>query len=273
MENVLKFIKKNKMAVVVAILVIVGAILLIVFKNDKKAETFNLSSVEQLKIREISNDIIPYLEEVEDNDSQEIDRYINFALEYAYDKENKDTLSLNELQDLVNSKFNVNVSEEQLETVGITPLMLDKSITFDMLNKSFHINKFKLSNQDIAALKIVTYIEEDMKKISNTEYSVTYKKVVVKNPYEILNYYTDLNNKSTAPKIDEETGEIIESNEEPKRYDTTEINKYLRGEEKVNTIKKYINKDNASKVGEVTSTIEVIYGVNEDKILVNQINK
>ena len=273
MENIIKFIKKNKIAVILAILVIVGGILLIVFKGKKKEENFSLSSVEQLKLREISNDIIPYLEEVEDNDSMEIDRYIMFALEYAYDKESKDTLSLTEMKDLINSKFNVNVNEEQLETIGITPLMLDKSITFDMLKKSYHINKFKLSNQDIAALKIVAYIEQDMKKISNTEFSITYKKAVVTNPYEILNYYTDLNNKNSAPQINEENGEIIEKTEEPVIYDTTEINKYLRGEAKVSTIKKYINNDDISKVGEDAGTIEVIYIVDGDHILINKINK
>lgn len=273
MKSILKFIKKNKVAVILAILVIIAGILLIIFKGNKKEEALPLSSVEQLKLREISNDIIPYLEEVEDNDSTEIDRYIIFALEYAYDKENKDTLTLTEMKDLINSKFNVDITEEQLETLGITPLMLDKSITFDMLQDSYHINKFKLSNQDVAALKIVTYLEQDMKKISNTEFSITYKKAIVTNPYEILNYYTDLNNKSTAPQINENTGEIIEKTEEPIIYDTTEINKYLRGEEKVSTIKKYITNDNISKVGEDAGTIEVIYVVEGDHILINKINK
>ena len=274
MEKVVKFIKENKIAVIVVLLVIVGAILFAVLKkNGKNEEIFELTEVEQLKIKEISQDISPYLEEIEDNESDGLDRYIIFALEYAYDKEAKDTLTVSEMIDLITSKFSVEVDKEKLEEVGITPLMLDKSITYDMLKESFHINKFELSNQDIAALKIVTYLEQDIKKISNNEFSVTYKKAVVTNPYEILNYYTDLNNKNSAPKIDEETGEIIESTEEPVIYDTTEINAYLRGKEKVSTIKKYINLDNINQVGKDEGTIEVIYILDSDKILVKELKK
>lgn len=274
MEKVIEFVKKNKIAVIIIVLVVVGGILIAVLKNRKdKAEAYTLTSVEELKIKEISKDISPFFDEIEDNESNEIDRYIMFALEYVYDKEGKDTLSLDEMIELISNKFNIDISKEQLENIGITPLMLDKSITYDMLKYSFHINKFELSNQDIAALKIVTYLEQGIKKISNNEFVVTYKKSVVTNPYEILNYYTELNNKSSEPNIDPTTGEIVETTEEPVTYDTTEINKYLRGEEKLSTIKKYINNDNINKVGQDAGTIEVVYIFDGEKILVNEINR
>ena len=271
MENVVRLIKKHK-GIVIGVLVLLVAIITLTIINSNKKTAEQLSSVEELKLKEISEKVVPYLEEIENAESNEIDRYINYSLEKVYNEENKTSLTISEMKTIINDIFTIDIKEEQLEEIGITPTMLDKNITYDFSTQTYTMNVIKLSLQDIAAKEIIKYEIDTMEK-SGTNYIVTYKKYLVKNPYEILNYYNDLNNRQNETKIDEETGEVIESKEEKEIYDTKEIMDYLKGNAKLTTIKKHINKDNIGEVGEEVGTIKVTYVVREDKILIDNISK
>lgn len=253
----------------IVILVIVGTIAITTSFSKKEDK---ISSVEELKLKETSNKVISNIEEIENSESTEIDRYINYCLEKAYNEEGKTSLTEAEIKNIISTYFTLEVSEEQIESIGITPYMLTKNITYDFSTKTYTMNVVKLSYSDIASKEIIKYELNKVEK-EGVKYIITYKKYLVKNPYEILNYYNDLNNKQNSPVIDEETGEIIEKNTEKEYYDTSEIMAYLKGEAKTSTIKKYITPENISEVGEEVGTIKITYVFRNDQILIDNISK
>mgnify|MGYP004541396661 CR=1 FL=1 len=275
---IIMFVKKDEVVkkykgilITLLVVVFVVSIVLIIILFNKKGT--KLSAIEELKLRETSNSVIDYIDQIENSQSTEIDRYINYCLEKVYNEENKTSLTVLELKEIVSKNFTVNISEKQFEEIGITSDMLSKNITYDFTDKKYTMNIPELSYSDIANQEIIKYIIDKIEK-DNTRYVITYKKYLVKNPYEILNYYNDLNNKASQPVIDEKTGEIIEQNgENSEYYDTSEIMAYLKGNAKISVIKKYITEENASVVGEQVGTVKIAYVFRNNQILIDSISK
>ena len=231
--------KKNIVLVVLVgvILISLGILLFSIISGSKK-----VTDVEKIKIKEVSNDTMAYMEYVEDTKSKEIDKYIIYALKYS-DKE----LEVDELKKVIDEKFETKITSEQILNLGITPLMLEENIVYDIESGKYSIKETKKTNADIAAEEVIKYELIEIKKQKRNIYEVIYEKYVVKNPYEILNYRME------------------------KNKDTEEITKYLKGEEEKKNIKKYITKENIKEVGKKEKTIKVIYELKNDNLVVTKI--
>lgn len=261
---------KKTMYILVAIIIAIVALFVVVNLLSNKKE--KLTEIEEIKLKEVSNDVMNYMEAIENTESTEIDRYIIYALLYSYNENDNNTLSSKEIVNLIKDKFTIEISEDKVREIGITPDMLYKNISYDSMEDKFILNQYKQTYADIAATEIVKYNLTSIAK-EKGEYTLTYDKYVATNPYEILNYYMDKNNEMMNANRDEETGEILNSNSEYEPVDTSEIDGYLRGKEKVGTIKKYIVEENLSRVAEKRETIKVIYVVKENKLLIDRIEK
>ena len=235
---------KNKTMVfkiVIVLLVVAGLVLFFVNRR--------LSSLESVKINEFNSEIGDYLDEVVDTDDK--GKYISFAIKYLSDKENKNTFTDDEILNTINNYFNVDYNINKLEKIGITSKMAEEGITHE-------INQYKYNNvmtkKDIASKKIIKYSQSSIGKNITNKYVSTFKKLVVDNPYDVLNYYSDLN---------QDTDAII---------DIKDLNKYLNGEGSVKNIKKFIDDNNINKYGKVDGEIKVTYIIKNDKLLINNID-
>ena len=272
MNNVINSIKKNKgivlaICAVIIIGIIIGIILIPKDKKDKKEE---VSSVEKIKLKEISDSIIDCFEDIEDNDSDGLDKYIVYSLERNYKKNEKTSMTTDEMAKELNSIFSKEIKSEDLDNTGISPMMLEKNIVYDFNAKEFTIHTSTKKMSEIAETKIYKYdLNETYKE--NGKYVVTYNKLVVSNPYQILNYYNDMNNKASQPEVDSETGEITKE-ASGEKVDTKEISDYLRGNASMDTIRKYITSDNIKEIGENKGTVKVTFVEQNDKLLIESIS-
>lgn len=240
--------------------------LIVIVSNSKK-----LSSLEERELKETSNSSMSYIEEIENVKEDDISIYINYAMEYNYNENDKTSLTLNNMKKLLEGVFNKTFSTKDIEKIGITPNMLDKNITYDPGTKTFKIDKSTFSYADIAQTKIVTYQIEKMKKTSKSKFEVIYNKYVVSNPYAVLNYYDNLNNTQDSDKKTKKTTKS-------KNYDTTPIFNYLTGKEKLKVMKTYITdeaisgiKKTEKKAVSEKGQVKVKYIIKDGKILISEI--
>ena len=244
--------KKNLIIILGVVLLLVVLLVILFIINSNK-----LTDLERIKIEDNSKDVMLFMEEVET--SKDIDRFIAYALEYSYNLNDKDILTAKEIKELIQSKFNVELKEDSINDVGVTPYLLDKHIAHDPEEKTYSINKKDLTQAAIAKIPVVKYEISKIKK-KGKKYIVTYNKYVVENPYEVLNYYNDMTGKLT----DEE-----KENYTP--YDTSDIYNYLTCKGKITSVKEAIDKDNIEKVGKVDKEITVTYIIKDDKLLIDEV--
>ena len=102
--------KKVKL-ITLGILILIFLVLAICFivRNNHK-----ITKLEEIKINEISDKYMSYMDDVEDTTSKDNDRYILYALDYSYYELDKDTLTTGELRKLINSIFNIDIKEQDL---------------------------------------------------------------------------------------------------------------------------------------------------------------
>jgi hypothetical protein len=232
-------------------LIKIGSVLLVFIIIIVLLNTLVFSRLEKVKINEVNEKIAYYIDEVvlypEDDG-----RYINFAIEYLYNTTDKNRYSFDEVLEVINSTFQVDYTEKNLQDIGITIEMANKGIVIEGNNHEYVYNNSK-TRADIANTPLVKFSPKRIKRISLNKYKVTYDKYVVENPYEILNYYDDLN-----------------LNNENK-YDTTKIVEYLKGNEKAIVIKDAITSENITKIGKIDGTVSITFVVKNNKVLIKKI--
>ena len=234
---------KNKMLIfkiVIVLLVVSGVVLFFVNRS--------LSSLEKVKIDEFNDEIVDYLEEISDSDDK--GKYISFAIKYLSDKENKYSFSDDEIINTINKYYNLDYDINSLEKIGVTSKMAEEGITHE-IDKYTYNNV--LTKKDIASINVIKYSQNSVKKSINNKYVVSFKRLVVDNPYDVLNYYSSLN---------QDTDAII---------DTKDLNKYLDGEGSIKNIKKYITEDTIDNYGKIDGEIKVTYIIKNDKLLIDNI--
>jgi len=160
MNNVTKFVKNNKGLVGIIIGVIIIAIVLgiILFPKKKESKREEVSSVEKIKLMEVSDAMIDCIEEIENSESNEDDRYIMYALERAYLKSDKEEASLttDDMAKVLNGIFSREFSGDDLGNIAISPYMLEKNIVYDFNSKIFTIKKMAKSMQDIEIQQFIS---------------------------------------------------------------------------------------------------------------------
>ncbi len=234
-------------------------ILLVAFITTLIVTSHHVNDLEHAKIVDTSADTISYLEEVESVETEDIDKYIAYALAYSYGEHDKDILSSNEIKAIIEDHFNVELKAEDIDGIGITPFLMDRHIYFVPEEQKYTLNASDITQSMIANIPVIKYELQDISK-SSGKYYVTYEKYIVDNPYEVLNYYAD-----KATKAVEEGKEV--SNQNDGIYD------YLTAKGKVKSVKNAINSENIDAVGRRDGKIKVTYIVKNDKLLVDKIEK
>ena len=248
----MKKIISNKYFIIAIVLVIIAISCFLIFKKNNK-----ITNLEKIKVEETSLEIADYLDEVTEH-NEEKGKYICFAIEYLYNKLDKNTFTASEVVDVINKYFNEEYDMNTVFDIGVTPYMADKGIVLDRSNASYTYNKTNVRS-DIAATPIVKYELDSIKKINNNTFEATFNKYVVEKPYEILNYYNNKNISNSKAVMSDSTAEA------------KIVSEYLKGNSKVIEVKKLITKDNISKIGKKDKKITIKYIVKEGNLRIEKI--
>lgn len=178
-----------------------------------------------------------------DVDSDLLDRYILYALTYSDNENDKSKLTSSEIKSTLEKVFEKKFSEQEINNVGITPLLMENNITQNYENNEYYIDKESLTQSKIANIKIVVYNLKCFKRKGN-KYNAEYEKYLIENPYDVLNYYND------------------------KKVDTSKINSYLRGEGKVKDIKESLDEEYLKTKAKKLDNIKVEYVLKGTKFLI-----
>lgn len=155
--------------------------------------TRSVSKIEENKIREKSDNLINYINDISDNKSKEVDKYIIFALDYSYNVNSKNKMTSEEISDFLSKNFTKKFSADDVKKMGISPSMLDRNITYDSADDSYKLNNPNKSASIIAKTEIVYYKLKKIRKFNSKKYTVTYTKYIIEDPYKFMNYYIDNN--------------------------------------------------------------------------------
>lgn len=249
------------------VIIIIASLVAIIIAGASMFMSLNsLSSLEAAKLLEVSNDISPTLEEIEDCD-RGADCYTMYAIEYLYAKDGKTDFKLDDIKNVLSARFAKEFKDEELITLGGSMYATDRGITTGAGDVLYHLDRSKVTQAYIASKPIVKYVEKESKKQFN-KYIVIYDKLVVKDPYKVLNYYVDT---AVTPSNLGVISEKIQA--EKTDYDTSGIYAYLTGGGKVGPVKEAINEKNIDEIGERAGEVKVTFVVHGDKLLVENIEK
>ena len=265
------------------VIIIIASLVAIIIAGASMFMSLNsLSSLEAAKLLEVSNDISPTLEEIEDCD-RGADCYTMYAIEYLYAKDGTTDFKLDDIKNVLSARFAKEFKDEELITLGGSMYATDRGITTGAGDVLYHLDRSKVTQAYIASKPIVKYVEKESKKQFNkmddmvknsigqeqfNKYVVIYDKLVVKDPYKVLNYYVDT---AVTPSNLGVISEKIKA--EKTDYDTSGIYAYLTGGGKVGPVKEAINEKNIDEIGERAGEVKVTYVVHGDKLLVENIEK
>ena len=210
--------------------------------------TNRLTKVEEIKINEISDKVIPYINEVIAH-SEEEGNYISFAIDYIYNEKGKKDITIDEIVEVINNTFDKSKTREEVSKQGLTSYLMNRGIVYDSTINGFVYN-YNKTRADIAAEHLVRYETKKIKKVNDKKFVVEYNKYVIENPYALLNYYNEQENSETAVK---------------------EIMSYLKGETNVSKIYKYITKDIVDKIGKTEKIIKIEYIVKDNSVKISKI--
>ena len=261
LKNKLKEIQnKNVGIVILGILILIFLVFTAIYLFGAR----NISKIEEKELRDNSKDLVNYLEDITLSKSKDIDKYIIFALDYSYDVNSKNSLTVSEIYQFISEKFTIKTSEEDIKNIGITEAMLEKNIVYDPQTDSYILSVLGNNAQKIAETPITYYKLEKISKLNKKKYVVTYRTYTVENPYDILNYYLEKNNESIGSNGEDGniTYDIV---------DITPIRNYLMGNSKLGTLKGAINDKDISKFAKKGKKVKVTYIVKDNNILIDKI--
>lgn len=240
--------------VVIAIAIAAVAFILLMPKQRQ------VTDLERITLKEYSEKITKYIDDIDFISSEtptddpnnptingiSLDRYIAFVLDYSKNENSQKTLSANNIKTIAESLFDVNLDESAIDKIGISPLLLDKNISFSYEDNSYYIEDTQYSKRDIANIPIAKYILKsvDTSNEDNT-YTVSFDKYVIKSPYDALSH--------------------IEADE------SFNVNDYLNGKGKISEFKSHISTDNISEFAELEKETVITYKINQERILIKSI--
>ena len=233
--------KKILIGIGVLFLAIIG-VFIYLFANK-------ITNVERIKVTEVSEKIAPYFSEILDR-NEEDGCYVTFAIEYLHGTTGKTQFSIDEVLDVIHEFFDINFTKDDATKLGLTSYMMNKGIKYDMSVGGYSY-EYSRTRTDVAATPLTTYSISKIKKNNKNNFTVTFDKLYVENPYKLFNYYSDQE----------------ERNEEA----VSELTKYVKGEIIPGKILKYVTKDNINDVGKIDGTIKVKFTVKDNKLKVSKI--
>ena len=269
MKNILKNKKVRRIFFAGAQIVILA--LIIFWLSAKK-----ISDVEEMLIDEISSELFPYIDEVYNDSTDNIEKYMIFGLKYNLNTNSKNTISSTNLRKIINSKLNVKVSKEEISNHGVSPKMLEYNINYDVEADTYTIDSSTKTNYEIANETIYGYIKTSQKKKTMNKFIVNYEIYAIDNPYEILNYYNNLNSEIYLSNLEENNDDQKakdNSKTNTKEYDVEPILNYLTGKASIADIQSYLAENVLNEIGENKGNIQVVYELVDGSLLIDSIEK
>ena len=233
---------KKKKAIVI---VIVVAVILFLVQGIILCK--RVSKLEQIKINDESNQYIEFLETLDYSDSNDVDKYILYALVYNFNNEYVNELSSEKIAHLVNNIFKVDLKTVDIDSNGVSPLLLNNHVSYDNEKRVYVYNYQEMSQNEISKIPIYKYKIVSIKKRISGKYVVKYKKYAIENPYDIFNYYGGLEEKEHS-------------------YDTSKIYQYLTGSGRILDIKIACSDEVLKKYGKEKGTLKVTYKVVDNNV-------
>lgn len=254
---------RNKIMIILTILLLILGLILIIIKSTR------VSKVERIKLEDVSSDIINYMYNIDNKEYQQVEKYLLFALDYSLNENNKEKVTLKEVEEIINDRFDNDFDDNDFLDLGITPEMSKRDIHFEHETSTYTINKQQLTSSDTAEVPIYSYAINKIRKSSSNKYIVTYDKYKINYAYKILDFYE----KKNLPKdsIPNENGELINIEIENKTIDTSDITKYIHGEANRGVLNKYLTKECLQNIGENQGKLTIYYIVRDSKIIVDKI--
>lgn len=241
-------VKLKTEALAILIVLAITVPVLIVYLYSTK----NISSIERKALMNKSDEVINYIDYL-DVDKLTNDNYILFTLKYSYYHDNKGIISSNDISEKINSRFNANVTAEQVKNNGISQLLVDENVTYSTTNDTYELNMVKVSASKIAETPVSYYKVKKVSKINKKKYEIVYQKYIIDNPYNVLNYYIDQN---------AQTDNFVDIN--PYRN-------YLVGSDSVYRFRESIIPEDIEKYGKADKKIKITYVVKDDNILIDKV--
>ncbi len=215
----------------------------------------NISEIEENKIKNDTKEISNYLEDIVDN-KDSIDKYVLFALDYSNSVYHKNELTIEEICKIIEEHFTKKVKEEDIVNMGVTPLLVDRSIVPNIDKKTYKINSSKVD-------KIKYYKLEKISKINKKKYVVTYREYIIDDVIEMLNYYIDRNNKVEG-RLDENGNYVYDLK------DIEPIRNYVLGSGNSLDIKRSID-DDVEKYSKKGKKVKVTYVIEDENVLIDKV--
>ena len=230
--------KDKKIMIYIFVIVLFFAISIVIYNH------FHINTLERDLLNEQSKIIMNYYDTVENSESDGNDRYILFALNYADNELDKYSLNSKEIKEIINNYFNISISEEDINNIGITELLLDNNIIQNYQDNKYEIDKKNINQQTIAKRSVVIYKQKTIKK-RGKEYTISYEKYSIDNPHEVLNYFIEKNDTNTE-----------------------RINDYLSAKGKIKDIKESVTDDLLNSKFKKMDDVEVTFILDGTKFLI-----
>lgn len=241
----LRMIKRiDKRFLLIIPILIIGALIFAFIMNSNK-----LTKLEDIKIREVSDKVIPYINELI-NQGEEDGNYISFGLDYLYNVEKKDTFTIDEIIEILNTYFNKQYTKEDVTKLGLTSYLMNRGVLYDAATGTYTYKNNK-TKADIAEIPLIKYDLNKIKKVNEEKFIVTYDKYEITNPYSLLNYYTE--------------------KESPDSEASKAITSYLKTESSVSTILKYITNEAVDKIGKKGEQLKIEYSIIDNNLKISKI--
>ena len=231
---------------IACVLVLAAAITAIIVIKNQPTE-FPVSNLERITLEERTATTVNYLEEIDRKDEsaneQSLDRYIAYALEYSYNENDKASLTATEIKDFLETVFDKEFKADEINGVGISPLLLDKNVHHDPVSQIYTLNPHT-DKRIIADIPVTKYIATKIyTNKEKTVYTITYDKYTAKSPYDVL------------PHLGGGTG----------------VKDYLDGKGKIKSIKDAITDDGAKEITTPEKQTIIEFVLKDKKLLIKSI--
>lgn len=255
-----EYLNKNLGVVMIGILIIIFLSFTLIYLIG----TRNISALEKRELKEKSKNLINYIEDIVLSDSDKIDKYIIYALDYSYNVNSKSELTSKEIYNFIIENFTLKISEEEIKNTGVSPLMLEKNITYNSITDSYKLNATSKDAETISKTPIIYYKLEKIRKINKKKFVMIYRQYTIENPYDMLNYYLEKNMNNEGKE--NENGDMVYD-----LHDITPIRNYLMGNGKIADIKSSVIDDDIGKYSKKGKKLKITFKVNDDKIFISKI--
>lgn len=231
---------------IACVLVLAAAIIAIIVIKNQPTE-FPVSDLERITLEERTATTVNYLEEIDRKDEsaneQSLDRYIAYALEYSYNENDKASLTATEIKDFLETVFDKEFKADEINEVGISPLLLDKNVHHDPVSQIYTLNPHT-DKRIIADIPVTKYIATKIyTNKEKTVYTITYDKYTAKSPYDAL------------PHLNGGTG----------------TKDYLDGKGKIKSFKDAIDEESAKAITTPEKQTTIEYVLKDKKLLIKSI--